>query len=345
MTYEYWKSALAGEKPKMFVDDPQCGFYRKGIYERNDKGNKKRTGWTPVAIFMVGETMVGRVGGGVNPADLTDDNLNTLWSFCCANPISEETYRAVAEKGERWPDDPAPPEHKEPAKSPDEAIQGMAECDYWNGRKSLSGIGHNDPPKVMTVKDHATAIANAIGAAPKVTDEISAGQALGSKNRIAELRLACDKAGRAEYEPLYATYVKVRDPWQAEVKKAADKEKAINTDILKFREAERQRIAKEQAAADAKQRLIEAANAQRETPLPVLEVAPVAAPAPIIATYGKRGLKEEEKYFLDEITSYDDVYKHFRDAEPMKAFLKLMAGQAVKRGEVVPGTKTHKGLV
>ncbi len=108
-SFDYWRAALAGEKPKMYVDFPQCGFYRKGVYERGitrkgvfipqEGANSKRIGWEPVAIFMNEGVMTGRVGD----ADLTGDALNELWTWVSGQPISEEDYRAVAERGETWP--------------------------------------------------------------------------------------------------------------------------------------------------------------------------------------------------------------------------------------------------
>jgi hypothetical protein len=98
--YSYWMSALAGEKPKCFVDDPQLGFYHKGVYQRGitrkgifipqEGANSKRVGWEPVAIFMNEGEMTGRVGD----EDLTGDALNELWTWVAANPISEEDYRS-----------------------------------------------------------------------------------------------------------------------------------------------------------------------------------------------------------------------------------------------------------
>lgn len=110
--YAYWTDALAGKKPKMFVDDPQCGFYRKGTYVRNERGNKSRSGWETVAIFMdAGQltAVIGadgtHMGNGMVGELLTDpDKINELWSYVAGNPISEEWYRAVAERGKPWPD-------------------------------------------------------------------------------------------------------------------------------------------------------------------------------------------------------------------------------------------------
>ena len=182
--YQYWKDALAGKNPKMFVDDPQSGFYRKPVKERNAAGNNKRVGWLPVAIFVDGEgmteTMIARVGS----RDVTGDDLNELWSYVAANPISEETYRAVAERGEPFPDE----QPKVPAANREVTASDNAEP-------------QDDTP---LAEQHATAIDNAIAAAiKKVTTEAEAAQALGSKNRIAELRLDADKVGRSLYDPPY----------------------------------------------------------------------------------------------------------------------------------------------
>lgn len=105
--FAYWKARRAGENPKAFVDSPQCGFYRKGVYERgvirdgvfipDENANNRRVGWEPVAIYM---QMRVRVGNDDFPADSID-----IWSWVADQDISEELYRAVSEKNEPWPED------------------------------------------------------------------------------------------------------------------------------------------------------------------------------------------------------------------------------------------------
>jgi hypothetical protein len=333
MNYTYWKAALAGEKAHVYVDDPQLGFYRKGIYKRDERGNKKRTGWDPVAIWINGTTLVLTHPGG----DTSDrDRINEVWSYCCANPISEEWYRAVSERGEPWPDNPAPPEI--PA-----ANREVTKED-------------NAAPEVMTSKDHATGIDNAIGAAPKkIASEADAALALGSKNRIAELRLAADKAGKALYDPPYREYKRLHGEWSPMVAKADTAEKAIQKDVLTFRESERKRIAKEQEDALAKQRDIDEANeraAQRSIAagepelLPeVVEIEMPLAPAPIQPTYGTRKLKEEVKFFLDKVTSWDLLFAHYKNNAEVQALLMKLAGADIKAGHSIPGTTTREGLI
>lgn len=104
--YQYWKDRQVGLEPKIFMDDPKCGFYRKGIYARgfqrdgvfvpDEKGNMRRIGWEPVAIYQV---ITARIGD----REVTGDHLNQLWTHIADNDISEATYRAVAERGEPWP--------------------------------------------------------------------------------------------------------------------------------------------------------------------------------------------------------------------------------------------------
>lgn len=330
MSYDFWKAALAGERPKMFVDQPEPGFYRQAIKQRDAKGNNKRVGWSPVAVFMDGNTMTARVGD----RDVTGDALNELWSYIAGNPISEEAYRAVAERGESWPGELA----TVPA-----ANREVTSAD-------------NDPPQVLTDKDHAAGIDTAISAAIKaVTNETEAAQALGSKNRIAELRLAADKAGKALYDPPYREYKRLHGLWSPMVARADAKEKELNRAILTFREFERQRIAKEQAAATEKQREIDEANeraAQRsiaagvpeEVP-EVVEIEQPSAPAPILPTYGTRKIKEEVKTFLDTVNDFDAVYTYFKDTAEVKTFLTTLATAAVKAGRIVPGTTMREGLI
>src|ERR1035437_10239574 len=126
--YSYWKAALAGKKPKMFVDDPQCGFFRRGIYTRDTKGNNRRTGWAPVAIFIDRDSSKLNAVMHNNTLVTDRDNINELWSYCCANPISEETYRDVAENYGAWPDAPQP----------------------LDALERIIGPAHNDPPEVLT---------------------------------------------------------------------------------------------------------------------------------------------------------------------------------------------------
>lgn len=341
--YNYWQAALAGEKPRAIVDQCELGFYRKGVYQRDGKGNNKRVGWQPVAVFMNGDVMTARVGNEADGRDITGDELGELWSFIAGQAISEGNYREVAEHGKRWWDAPAPPEVHVPGVVSNREPREITNAD-------------NNPPEVLTDKDHGAAIDNAIAAAIKiVTNEAEAAQALGSKNRIAELRLAADKAGKALYDPPFREYKRLHGAWSPMIAKATAAETALNRSILTFREKERQRVAAEQAAAVEAQRIADEASeraAQRaiaagvQEPAPeAIEIEQPAAPVPIQPTYGTRKIKEELHTILDAITDYDAVY-NFLKAEPkVKALLLELATAKVKAGFAVPGVVTRQGLI
>lgn len=69
--------------------EPQSGFYRK----RNKNGPD-----VPVAIWTGDMDLVAVSGDdALDPVD--------IWTWCCRWPITEASYRDVAENGKAWPDD------------------------------------------------------------------------------------------------------------------------------------------------------------------------------------------------------------------------------------------------
>lgn len=366
MSWDRWRERLAQKEaglkisvPTFLSPEPEDeGFYRKPITEPElnkhgkTNGRKRTVGWEPIAYFL----QDGQLVGVVNNRDMTPNEIDGLWSWCAQHPIQEEWYRDVAEQGKPWPD----LKSTDIISHPDNGIgDDMDRADQAREVPAANrdvAKGDNAPPEVLPEVAHATAIDNAISAAiKKVTNETEAAQALGSKNRIAELRLAADKAGKAEYEPPYAEYKRLYGVWNPPVKRAEAKEKELNTAILTFRESERKRIAKEQADADAKQREIDEANeraAQRAIaaaepePPPIVEEVPTPAPlAPIAPTYGTRELREEVKQILESVTDFDEVYAFLKNEPKVKALLTELAAAKIKAGYAVPGTVTREGLI
>jgi len=261
----------------------------------------------------------------IDGRDVSDETALRTWEYCGAkNVISGETYWAFLETG-KWPD-----------------VGEMVPA----ANRDVTTSDNAEPDDTPLDQKHAALIDNAIAAAiDKVATEEEAAQALGSKNRIAELRLAADKVGRAIYEPLYREYTSIQKTWAPIVKRAETKEAALNKAVLAFRESERVRIAKLQAEADERQRRLDEANARAadraiaagepEQPPMVEEVAQVAAPAAVVPTYGTRKLKEELHTILDAITDYDAVYAFLKGEPKVKALLFELAMAKVKAGFTV----------
>lgn len=345
------------------------GYYRKPITEKQNNaagkpnGKNKIVGWVPVALFLDGATLVAHIGAGDSlreidtPAAISEADF---WTWCNRYPITDTAYFDVVKKGLPWPDMVA-------AEKPAEPVGRLAENQQPSPEATLD-------PELPPHEQHAKAIDTAIARSPiKVTSNDEAAVALGNKNLLAELRLDADKTGRAIYDPLYRAYTAEQKKWPPMVKRAEDHEKKLNTAILSWRELERKRLAKiaadeaakaakieseraaEQAALDernarAADRAIAAGVPEPEPlvlePEPVRVVdAPVFEPAPLVATYGSRKIKEEVKTFLDTITDYDAVYTFLKADPKVKALLLELATAKVKAGFTVPGTTTREGLI
>lgn len=323
------------------------GYYRIPQTQKDPGGNGKNiiTGWVPVALWFDG----GLVGvKGTEQTTMHRNDIVDAWTWFCAHPITYETYLAVAERGEPWPDS---------ADATWEKIKEENNLDVAGTR-----LAENQPP-ADEVKEELPAhirFANAVdaaisAAATLVVDSAEADAvAVGSKNRIAELRLAGEKIGKARYEPMHMAYVAERDRWLKPINAAVFAEKAINTKVLTFRESERKRLAaiaetaareqreREEATERAAQRAIAAGTPE---PPPVVVAEPVlvqpAAPAP---TYGKRQVKSELKKFAI-IEQELEVFKFFQSNEELQALLEKLATNAIRSGLTVPGATFREGLV
>jgi len=382
MSYDNWKKRLAGEAVKTFLQpgNDDEGYYRKPVKQKLQNGQWKTLGWNAVALWVDGGELVGLIGSYDNPLkvrELTADELTSeeFWSYIVANPISYSVYKTRAEDGKPWPDEPA----EQLAKTMENGT------DIPAANREVAKTDNNPPEELPPEKVHEQAIDNAIGVS-KVFDiktEADAGQALGIKNRLAELRLAATRDGEALYKPPFAEYKRLYAIWNPMVARADTEEKALNTKILRFRESERKRIVAEQwaaakkaadeayakAAAEANRLRAEQeendraadraiARGEPEVPpvvveteappvAPVVTAAPTPAPAPLTPTYGKRRLKEEEKTFLDEDKpiDWDLLFSYFKNTPEVQLVLKTLALAAVRAGREVPGVSTRKGLI
>lgn len=332
------------------------GYYRKPITEKHPtNGQNTIVGWIPVAYFIYDGVLTGNIGDSDHNREMTAAEVvdEQLWSYVVSHPISYELYKAVVERGEPWPD-LAPP--IDAATAVERAIEdGRQLGEFVTLATREINRDDNKPPEMLPEIEHAEKIKAAIGAAiKKVTSEDDANLAAGSKNRIAELRLAADKAGKAIYQPLHAAYVAEREKWLPMVNLADAEEKRLNREILTFRESERKRLAAIAAKAAEEQRLQDEANARAadraiasgepEQPPVVEEIAQPPAPTPIVPTYGRRVVKEELKKFA-VIVDPVEVFKWMMPNQELEELLQKLATAAIRTGNTVPGTTTREGLI
>lgn len=90
-----WERRLKGETIPLTSDmEPDYGFYRVRT--------KDRTSWRAVAYWYdeAGKIRCFLQGRG----ELSEDQAREIWSWASRNPITHALYKAVVENGEPWPD-------------------------------------------------------------------------------------------------------------------------------------------------------------------------------------------------------------------------------------------------
>jgi hypothetical protein len=95
--YTYWMTGLNGIILPFSEGDAHPGFYRRKVVSGKDSP------WTPVAIWQdeYGEMQALQHATVVLGPRNVDPAEAFMW--CAKNPITEDAYRAVAERGENWP--------------------------------------------------------------------------------------------------------------------------------------------------------------------------------------------------------------------------------------------------
>jgi len=101
-TYTYYRSALKGVFGPVHENDPQCGYYRM----RRSRGGP----WIPVAVFREAtdcdqNSEISDSGKLICLVDGVERDPFEVWTWVCRYPVPYETYVAVAERGEAWPED------------------------------------------------------------------------------------------------------------------------------------------------------------------------------------------------------------------------------------------------
>ncbi len=346
MSYVYWMAALAGEKPKMFTDDPQPGFYRSGIYEKQKDKARKRVGWNPVAIFLMSGTDLVAVVGQTTVVDR--DKINELWSYAAGNPISEEWYRAVAERGEGWPDS-----HETVPSIPvanSSATVDRTEALIQNRKQALDVIAADvlDPAGKIS-RDIDDCTMQIIKYAKIDSDELSA-KARSLQNRFLDLRGDAKREYDKLNDPLLAEQKRIREIWFPLRDLADAGSVALKTAMGRWEDEKRAAArlaaeAAERAAREHAEQVAAAAKANQPAPPPP-EPAKSNVPAPAAQIRGGAGRAASVSVALF-VTAIDDtkVFEQFKGNPELTALLTALAQKAVRAGIPVPGATVEEKSV
>lgn len=328
--YAFWKASLAGEKPKMFVDDPQCGFYRKSVIERNDKGNNRRVGWTPVAVFMDGDVMTARIGGEISGRDVTGDELKELWNWLAGNAVPEDWYRVAAGGGD-WPD-----AHVSKPMAAAEIVSAGMQADI-----ETSEVTETTEARLLRqLAEHSKGIPTYA----KIEDDILLSQAHDLRDKIKKIENEAEKERKAEKDYFLKKGREVDDKWRGVISAAQDEYAKISVPMNLWvnTKLEAARLHDERVAAAAKAHddaVAAAEAANRPAPPPPVVSAP-NLPAPSMQVRSGGGARASNVRVNKIVTITDEaaVYKHFAGSPELTAVLLKLATTAINANLNVPGT-------
>lgn len=330
--YDFWKASIAGEKPKMFVDDPQPGFYRKSINQRSDKGNNRRVGWQPVAVFVDGETITARLGNEQTGDDVTGDRLNELWSYIAGNAITEEWYRAVAREGRDWPDAHDPSKNKEAD-------------DTTSAADQTTPTPAPEKPPEQKLLDELAEHAKGIPTYAKIEDDLLLSKAHDLRDKIKKVENAAETERKKEKDFYLKKGREIDDKWRGVITTAKARYDEISTPMnawvnvkLEAQRLHDERVAEEQRKHDAAVAAAEAANKPAPAPPPPPPAPNLPAPSMQVRSGGGARASNVKINKIVTVTDEAAVYKHFAGSPDLTAVLLKLATTAINNNLAVPGT-------
>lgn len=326
--WTYWQKALAiGNGRRLtkaeagalgITSEPQTGFYRK----RNKGGQD-----IPVAIWNNGGSMVAKIGPNMGDAD-------DIWTWVCDWPISEEVYRAVAESGKAWGDDPPVAEAKPGHNLPD------------------------DPHEALKMEFAAEKELADKFLASAITTQEQADQAAVWSKRLKDIFNRADKLFREKKDPIVAAGKAVDEEYrwrneadgystklkrhldaflQKQLRKERKRQEAVRREEERLRR-EAEELARKAAESDqlseaernaAKE---EAERLQREAEAKAKEAEARNASA------GRTGAKVSLRMFPEpRITDYDALLIALKDRPEIREVVEILAKRAAKSGVSLPG--------
>lgn len=315
--WSWWRKALKdpsliGRALPVHPDVAELGYYRT---------RTKNGPWEPVGIWLDEnhEMVAYRGDRQVRPEE--------IFSWCCRNPVSYESYMQ-AKDGKGWADD-------------DKVVAAQIQ-------PPEPGIGDNsgEVDEAETLKDQIEAAKKGAAAYEKITDDATLAKAQSLRSRLLELKGDAEKKHKKEKEPHLEAGRAVDKRWLPLASDAEATAKNIRNamddwETAKLQERRRQeRIAEQDrlAAIEAARKAQPDAEVM-EAPAP--SVAPAAAPAPIKGTYGKAASVSIKKV-VTEVTDWTALSAFMIGHPEIQELLKSLAQRAVDKGHDVPGVKVEE---
>jgi hypothetical protein len=209
--YKFWQDSLAGLKPPIINEFPECGFWRM----------KKGGRWIPVAVWPLpgaNQPLGFKFGSEVVGHHLGIEQ----WPWYAANPITEAEYRKV-ERGEDWSD--ADPVVAALLEKPRATRSPGIPNPKADAELEQAFIAEDNRRNAEATAEFAEQITAALGGVPtyaKIESDEADVRALSLRNMLNELGAAADKAREAEKAPHLKASRDIDAKWQPLVKSARD---------------------------------------------------------------------------------------------------------------------------
>lgn len=296
--FSWYADAIAGKNPPIHDGQPQCGWFRS----RRNKNDR----WLPTVIYRDTETgkLVAARGFAADAPNVAPEHvyqaidIKQVWPWVAENWVTWEAFDEAYRTGE-WP--------------------GSA--------PATAAIGHNKEPegyealKAAIIEQASEAMAWLKRTGPLTTKE-QADKAADWQEKIRKLRLAADKAFRAEKDPINELAAKCDEKWS--FRKQA--ETACNA-LKKAWEAVARKLEAEKQAA---------LKAELEKGKPVEELKPVEKTV-IGGTSSGTG-KSLRTVKVCVIKDYDKVIEYLKNTPAMRQWLDDHVKRLYRAGVEVPGT-------
>lgn len=331
-SYDKWRKRLAGEKVPTFTepDADDAGFYRMPVKEKQPNGRWKTLDYKPVALFVSEGFVICQIGSQI----VDEDKRNDAWTWFVQNPITEEVWRAVCERGEPWPD------FKPVAPPTEEQILEHASA-------KASEVDADVAARVRAE------IANAAAELPKFAkiesdEQSSAARSL--QQRFLDARGDAKREYEAANRPLLDAQEKLRKIWfplRDEADTASNKlREAMGAwEDFKREQARKAQIEADRIAREHEEAARKAEAANKPAPAPPPTVAPNAPPpAAQIKAAGARTASVTVKKIVTEI-DIDKAFAQFKRAPEVRETLLILAQRAINAGLPVDGATVEEKSV
>lgn len=355
-----------GKPPETTPGTPHSGFYRLRRYvtdksASDQPGPKKRILiHEPIAFWKEDGVMM--CSRKIGRAPEHQDEIDELFSQCCRDAVTEESFRAVMDGG-AWPDEVA--EREPAAKEPDRLGPTETQTAMYGHGKPADDAPENEratpgdnsgaatPATIMAerIADVNQQVADwlkSIGG--KVTNDEQADKAANYAALLGELEKEAEAQHRVEKAPWLEGGRTVDASWKPLIEKAAASKGRVKRDYVTPYLVEKQRRIDAEAKAERERIAAERAKVEQEAAAAGVEPPKVEEPPPPEPERAKAGSRGGRATALRtvkvaEITDLAAVAAFLCGLNPPPADLvdacKKAAEKMMKNGITVPGAKLH----